>query len=117
MPLPLNWTEPGDEAEIVNWSALAGLLPRATATALESAAANRRGLLMGLQPVESVLANRRQHVHHRRILDIVWGQLYLIFSFVSNPVHFRMELPFLIVVSPSVEVTRTVPPSSLRFRE
>ena len=63
VPLPLKETEPGDEAEIVNWSALAGLLPRATATALESAAASRSGLLMGLQPVESLLANTRLQTH------------------------------------------------------
>ena len=71
VPLPLKETEPGDEAEIVNWSALAGLLPRATATALESAAASRRGLLMGLQPIESVLTLTRQPPYLRRILRIV----------------------------------------------
>ena len=39
--------------------ALAELPQTANATALESAAAKRRGFLMGLQPVESVLARTR----------------------------------------------------------
>ena len=38
---------------------------------LESAAANKRAFLMGLQPVESVLALTRQHPYHRRRLRIV----------------------------------------------
>ena len=78
VPLPLKETEPGDEAEIVNWSALAGLLPRATATALESAAASRSGFLMGLQPFERVLTHIRQHIHIRPGLPIKRAQVYLI---------------------------------------
>ena len=88
----------------------AGLPKTAHATALESAAAKRRGFLMGLQPVESVLARTRRHPYLRRSLRIVLGQLYLIFRVVSISAYFGVGLPFWMIVSPSVEVMRTVPP-------